>query len=354
MDVSSLRMEIDRLNAQLLELLSRRGHIVEQIAQIARDNGQPHHPDREEEMLGQLLQANRGPYPNEVIRHLFREIFRASLKLKEETQAKPLQVSRKAQPADLQVTVGDVTIGGARPTLIAGPCSVESEEQINQVAASLREAGVRLLRGGVFKPRTSPYAFQGLGMPGLKLLAEAAARHGMFVVSEVMDTRQVEGMAEHVHLFQIGARNMSNFSLLAEVGRSGRPVLLKRSMSATLQELLYAAEYIWVHGGTQIVLCERGIRTFEQATRNTLDISAVPILKKESHLPVLVDISHALGRKDIMLPIARAALAASADGLMVEVHPRPQVALSDAEQQLDLREFGELVAGLNAFLSPRS
>jgi len=352
MEPSLLRAEIDRLNVQILELLSRRGHMVEQIAQVPRTNGHSY-LDREEEILGRLLQENRGPYPNEVLRHLFQEIFRASPEAKDRRHAPVLHVSRKSRQEDLQVVVGEVAVGaGARPAFIAGPCSVESEEQINEAAASLRETGVRLLRGGVFKPRTSPYAFQGLGLPGLKLLAEAAARHGMYVVSEVMDTRQIEAMAEHVHLLQIGARNMSNFALLAEVGKTGRPVLLKRGMSATVQELLYAAEYIWLNGGTQIILCERGIRTFESATRNTLDISAIPVLKKESHLPVLVDISHSLGRKDIMLPIARAALAASADGLMVEVHPQPQVALSDAEQQMDLREFRELVTGLHAFLRP--
>ena len=354
MDIRALRSQIDSLNLQILELLSQRGRVVEQIAAVSEDANQVHVPAREEEMLRQVVLANPGPYSDAVIRHLFLEIFRASLQLKEEAVARPLHVSRKARAEDLQVLVGEVPVGGgAGPVLVAGPCSVESEDQVNQTAASLRAAGVRLLRGGVYKPRTSPYSFQGLGMAGLKLLSEAAARHGMYVVTEVMDPRQVEEMAPHVHLFQVGARNMSNFALLAEVGRAGRPVLLKRSMSATLQELLFAAEYIWVNGGKQIVLCERGIRTFETATRNTLDISAVPLLKKESHLPVLVDVSHALGRKDIVLPIARASLAVGADGLMVEVHPRPQVALSDAEQQLDLNEFAQLVAGLQPLLAAR-
>jgi 3-deoxy-7-phosphoheptulonate synthase len=237
----------------------------------------------------------------------------------------------------------NVVFGGRNLVVIAGPCSVESRGSLFETARAVAGSGASMLRGGAFKPRTSPYAFRGLGAPGLELLAEARAETGLPVVTEVMDTRDVELVAQWADMLQIGARNMQNYALLAEVGRTKRPVLLKRSMSATISELLFAAEHILVHGNDQVVLCERGIRTFETATRNTLDVSAVPVLQCETHLPVIVDPSHAGGRADLVAPLARAAIAAGADGIMVEVHSDPPSAKSDSEQALDHGGFAALI-----------
>jgi len=240
-------------------------------------------------------------------------------------------------------------VGGIELTIIAGPCSVENAAMLRQTARAVQAAGAGMLRGGAFKPRTSPYAFQGLGDAALRLLAEVRAETGMPVVTEVMDTRQVERVAEHADVLQIGARNMQNFSLLQEAGRVQRPVLLKRGLSATLRELLMAAEYIMAQGNRDVILCERGIRTFETSTRNTFDVAAVPVLKSETHLPVIVDPSHAAGRADLVAPLAFAATAAGADGLLVEVHPCPEEALSDGDQSLTPDAFGDLMRRLRAF-----
>jgi 3-deoxy-7-phosphoheptulonate synthase len=240
-------------------------------------------------------------------------------------------------------------IGGRELAVIAGPCSVEGREMFRDAAHAVRRAGAGMLRGGAFKPRTSPYAFQGLGEAALRMMSEIRSETGMPVVTEVMDTRQVELVAEHADMLQIGARNMQNFALLSEVGRLQRPVLLKRGLSATLKELLMAAEYVMAQGNRDVVLCERGIRTFEPATRNTLDVSAIPVLKAETHLPVLVDPSHAGGRADLVAPLAFASVAAGADGLIIEVHPTPEQALSDGDQSLGLPEFAALMASLRGF-----
>lgn len=250
------------------------------------------------------------------------------------------------------VRAGDgpgMTIGGEEVVVIAGPCSVEGREMLRATAEVVQAAGATILRGGAFKPRTSPYAFQGLGEEALELLAEVRAETGMPVVTEVMDTRQVELVAEYADMLQIGARNMQNFPLLAEVGRTRRPILLKRGLSATLKELRMAAEYIMAQGATEVILCERGIRTFETATRNTLDLAAIPVLKAETHLPVIVDPSHAAGRADLVAPLAYGAIAAGADGLIVEVHPRPEAALSDGDQSLTPAAFAELMRGVAPF-----
>ena len=238
------------------------------------------------------------------------------------------------------------------PLIIAGPCSVEDPQMLESVAQALARSGVRFLRGGAFKPRTSPYDFAGLGQQGLSILRDVGRRHGLVTVSEVLDTRQVAVVADHVDVLQVGSRNMQNYELLKEVGRSKKPVLLKRGMSATLNEFLCAAEYVALGGATTIALCERGIRTFETCVRNTLDISIVPILKQETSLTVIVDVSHSLGRKDIVLPIARAAIAAGADGIMVEVHPCPERALSDGVQQLTLEELEQLMGALGVRSMP--
>jgi 3-deoxy-7-phosphoheptulonate synthase / chorismate mutase len=235
-----------------------------------------------------------------------------------------------------------------KPQVVAGPCSVESEEQVFEVARALKEQGIELMRGGAFKPRTSPYDFQGLGEEGLKILRKAADQFGLKIVSEIVNPSDIEMAEQYVDVIQIGARNMQNFELLKAAGAVRTPVLLKRGLSATIEEFLFAAEYILSGGNDQVILCERGIRTYEKATRNTLDISAVPILKNESHLPVLVDITHSTGRRDILLPCARAALAAGADGIMLEVHPNPAVALSDAKQQIDIPTFDTFIKDLRA------
>ena len=246
------------------------------------------------------------------------------------------------------IDVAGARFGGIDLAIIAGPCSVEGRDMLLDTARAVRDAGAVMLRGGAFKPRTSPYSFQGLGAEALALLAEARADSGLPVVTEVMDPRDLELVVEHADMLQIGARNMQNFALLAEVGRTRTPVLLKRGLSASVEELLHAAEHIMARGNVQVVLCERGIRTFETATRNTLDVSAVPVLKAETHLPVIVDPSHAGGRAALVLPLALAAVAAGADGLIVEVHPNPPAALSDGEQSLTPESFALLMERVGA------
>jgi 3-deoxy-7-phosphoheptulonate synthase len=260
--------------------------------------------------------------------------------------------SREFADGQSVIKIGDragCAIGGRALTVIAGPCSVENPEMLLESAVGVRRAGAVMLRGGAFKPRTSPYSFQGLGVAALEMLRAVRAQTGLPVVTEVLDTRQVELVAEHVDMIQIGARNMQNFALLSEVGRVQRPVLLKRGLSATVQELLMAAEYIMAQGNRDVVLCERGIRTFETATRNTLDVSAVAVLKRETHLPVIVDPSHAAGNAQLVKPLAFAAIAVGADGLIVEVHPTPETALSDGDQSLSLDAFGEMMRELQPF-----
>lgn len=244
------------------------------------------------------------------------------------------------------VRVGGASIGSGRATIVAGPCSVESHRQITSIARAVKEMGADILRGGAFKPRTSPYSFQGLGVEGLKLLRRAGDEAGLPVVTEVLDPRMVPLVAEYADALQIGARNMQNFPLLREVGRSGKPVFLKRGFGARIEELLSAAEYIMVEGNDQVVLVERGIRSFETSTRFTLDIAAVPVLKELTHLPVIVDPSHAAGRRELVIPLAKASLAAGADGIMVEVHVNPDKALSDSRQQLTLDMFKQLMGEL--------
>ncbi len=258
----------------------------------------------------------------------------------------PYKLVAHAGRARSVIKVGPALIGGPRIEVCAGPCAVENEAQILACADAAKAAGATMLRGGAFKPRTSPYSFMGLGEEGLQLLAAARERTGLAIVSEVMDTRQVELVAQYVDMLQIGARNMQNFNLLFEVGQTGKPVLLKRGLAATIDEFLNAAEYIASQGNDQIVLCERGIRTYETATRNTLDINAVPVLKRLTHLPVAVDPSHAVGDRDYVAPLAWAATAAGADALMIEIHPNPPTSVSDGAQSLDLAAFAKLMEGL--------
>ncbi|MFP4376431.1 MAG: 3-deoxy-7-phosphoheptulonate synthase [Spirochaetales bacterium] len=266
--------------------------------------------------------------------------------------SKPYKLaSRELQPKDSVVAVGPIKVGGPRIAVIAGPCSVENREQILESAKQVRDSGAVMLRGGAFKPRSSPYSFQGLGEEGLKLLKEAGEQYGLPIVSEIVAPGHVDLFLDYVDMFQIGARNMQNFELLKAVGASGRPVMIKRGLSATIEEWLMAAEYVLAHGSEQIVLCERGIRTFETYTRNTLDISAIPVVKKLSHLPVIVDPSHATGIREKVPPLALAAVAAGADGIIVEVHPDPERALSDGPQSMYPEQFEKLMRDVEV-LSP--
>jgi len=254
--------------------------------------------------------------------------------------------SRDFHPQDTLVQVNGVTIGGGQLVVMAGPCSVESRDQLLETAQAVKEAGAHVLRGGVFKPRTSPYSFQGLREKGLRLLAEVSEETGLLVITEVMDPQQVPLVTTYADILQVGARNMQNYTLLHAVGKAQRPVLLKRGMMSTIEELLMAAEYILTHGNDRVMLCERGIRTFETYTRNTLDISAVPLLKQVSHLPVIVDPSHGTGKWELVEPMSRAAVAAGADGLLIEVHPHPKDAFSDGIQSLKPARFAALMRSL--------
>ena len=254
--------------------------------------------------------------------------------------------SRDFHPQDTVVTVKGVSIGGQQLTIMAGPCAVESRDQLMKTARAVKKAGAKVLRGGAFKPRTSPYSFQGLGEEGLRLLAQAREQTGLLVVTEVMEPQMVPLVATYADILQVGARNMQNYALLHTVGEAQRPVLLKRGMMSTIEEMLMAAEYILSHGNDRLLLCERGIRTFETYTRNTLDINAVPLLKQLSHLPVIVDPSHGTGKWELVEPVSRAAVAAGADGLIIEVHPHPEEALSDGGQSLKPARFAALVQSL--------
>ena len=254
--------------------------------------------------------------------------------------------SRTFKPEGTVVTVGDVRIGGDEVIVMAGPCSAETDAQVRAAAAAVRKAGAKIFRGGAFKPRSSPYSFQGLGEEGLRMLRDASTAENLQLVTEVMDANQIEVIGKYADIYQVGARNMQNFTLLRELGYVRKPVLLKRGISATIEEWLLSAEYILSGGNTDVILCERGIRTFETATRNTFDISAIPIIKKLSHLPIVADPSHGAGRRDMVAPMARAAVAAGADGLIIEVHCDPDHALSDGAQSMFPSQFDRLMAEL--------
>lgn len=263
-------------------------------------------------------------------------------------QSKEMLVTRRNQAEDTRIEVGSYVLGSEQVIVIAGPCAVESEDILRETAFKVRAAGAMILRGGAFKPRTSPYSFQGLGKKGLKILARVGEEMNMPVVSELMDIEDIDLLVEHVDIVQIGARNMQNFSLLRKLGRIGKPVILKRGMAATIEEWLMAAEYILAAGNPNVILCERGVRSSEPWTRNTLDLSAVALVKSLSHLPVMVDPSHGTGVRGLVAPMARAAVAAGADSLMIEVHPCPEKALSDGEQSLLPAEFSQMMRQIEA------
>lgn len=257
-----------------------------------------------------------------------------------------LQVSKSNKGSTLVKISEQCSVGGRTLTIIAGPCSVESREQMEQVASALAHGPVQLIRGGVYKPRTSPYAFQGMGVDGLAILSEVRTKHRVPVITEVMSSEQLSGVAECADMIQVGSRNMQNFELLKALGTAGKPVMLKRGLSATIEEFLHAAEYIVAHGNPDVILCERGIRSFDSYTRNVLDLGAVVALKQLTHLPVLVDPSHAAGKRELVADLARAAVACGADGLMIECHPQPEKSVSDARQALSLEAMLELIASL--------
>ena len=256
--------------------------------------------------------------------------------------------SRHFNPGGTVLKIGRVEIGGSKVITMAGPCSVENEHQIESTAAAVAEAGAQVIRGGAFKPRSSPYSFQGLGEEGLTLMRAAADRHGLLTISEVMDQVQIPLLVQYSDILQVGARNMQNFNLLRELGKIRKPVLLKRGIAATIEELLLSAEYIMSGGNYEVLLCERGIRTFETSTRNTMDIAAIPVLKRLSHLPVIADPSHGTGKRDYVLAMARASIAAGADGLLVEVHPDPDRAISDGAQTLRPDQFSQMMTEVKA------
>ncbi|MFC0015599.1 MULTISPECIES: bifunctional 3-deoxy-7-phosphoheptulonate synthase/chorismate mutase [Allobacillus] len=347
LNLEELRKQLDEVNIEVLKWINRRGELVKKIGEIKKEQGiKVFDPVREREMLDHIVDHHEGPFQSSTIEHLFKEIFKAAKELQEDDHRKTLLVSREQKPQDTIVKVGNVNIGGGERQYIMGPCSVESEEQVDLVAKAIKEHGIPILRGGAFKPRTSPYDFQGLGFEGLKILKKVGDRYGLKVVSEIVNPNHIEEAVEYLDVIQIGARNMQNFELLKEAGRSDKPIFLKRGLAATINEFMNAAEYIISQGNDQIVLCERGIRTYETATRNTLDITAVPILKQETHLPVFVDVTHSTGRRDLLLPAAKAAMAIGADGVMAEVHPDPATALSDAQQQMDIEAFHKFMGEL--------
>ncbi|WP_419881964.1 bifunctional 3-deoxy-7-phosphoheptulonate synthase/chorismate mutase [Peribacillus sp. B-H-3] len=344
-DLDALREKLDGVNLDLLQLINKRAELVQEIGRVKEKQGvNRYDPVRERKMLDLIEANNEGPLEAASLKHIFKEIFKLGLGLQEEDQKKTLLVSRKKKPEDTIVNLKGELIGNGVPSFVFGPCSVESYEQVATVAAAVKAKGLKLLRGGAFKPRTSPYDFQGLGVEGLEILKKVGDEYGLAVISEIVNPNDIELACEYLDVIQIGARNMQNFELLKAAGSVNKPVLLKRGLAATIDEFIHAAEYIMSQGNGNIILCERGIRTYERATRNTLDISAVPILKQETHLPVMVDVTHSTGRRDLLLPTAKAALAIGADGVMAEVHPDPAVALSDSAQQMDLDQFDDFFA----------
>ncbi|QTD43239.1 bifunctional 3-deoxy-7-phosphoheptulonate synthase/chorismate mutase [Sporosarcina sp. Te-1] len=351
-DLDELRGRVDELNIKILDLINERTAVVQEIGKVKEKQGvNRYDPIREREMLNFLKETNKGPLPNGVLEQIFKGIFLSALEIQEDEQRNALLVSRKRKPEDTVVDINGEKVGDGTPTFVFGPCAVESYEQVKAVADSIKAKGLTMMRGGAYKPRTSPYDFQGLGLEGLKILKRVSDETGLSIVTEIITPSHLEEAVDYIDVIQIGARNMQNFELLKEVGMLNKPVLLKRGLAATIDEFINAAEYIISKGNSNIMLCERGIRTYERATRNTLDISAVPILKQETHLPVFVDVTHSTGRKDLLLPTAKAAIAVGADGVMAEVHPDPAVALSDAAQQMDIQQFDEFYKEIQKFMN---
>ncbi|MBU3113506.1 bifunctional 3-deoxy-7-phosphoheptulonate synthase/chorismate mutase [Clostridium lacusfryxellense] len=348
-ELDELRTKVDNLNLALLKLINDRAKLVQEIGTAKKSQGvHRYDPVREREMLNSINEHNNGPFEKATIEHVFKEIFKAGLELQKDDHSRTLLVSRKHKPENTIIDIKGVKIGDGKQHFVFGPCAVESYEQVAIVAKAMKEKGLKILRGGAYKPRSSPYDFQGLGVEGLKILKRVADEYDLAVISEIISANDLEMAADYIDVIQIGARNMQNYDLLKAAGRMDKPILLKRGISATIEEFIYAAEYIMSQGNGKIILCERGIRTYETSTRNTLDITAVPILKQETHLPVFVDVTHSTGRRDLLLPAAKAAMAIGADGIMAEVHPDPAVALSDSAQQMDLKQFDHFFSELTS------
>ncbi|WP_172406050.1 bifunctional 3-deoxy-7-phosphoheptulonate synthase/chorismate mutase [Acetivibrio mesophilus] len=343
-ELKSLIQEIDYLNLSILEIVNKRMKLIKEMSELKDEICTEYFsPEYESEMMEKILSKNNGPLYDELIEEIFSIIFSTSLKFMGISRQKKLLISSSSNQCFS--SIGEMFgFDNSEPIIIAGPCAVERLEYLEIIAKFLKEKGLKFIRGGAYKPRTSPYDFQGLKEEGLKILHEVSKLYRLISVTEVVDTRDVELVSKYVDILQIGARNMQNFELLKEVGHTNRPVLLKRGLSATIEELMFAAEYIVLEGNKNVILCERGIRTCETKTRNTLDISSIPIIKKETKLPIIADLSHSLGRKDIVNSIAKAVLSAGADGIMIEVHPNPVFALSDSKQQLNLSEFDEMLS----------
>ena len=350
-DLESLRSQIDGLNLEILRLINERATVVNEIGKIKEKQGvNRYDPLRERHMLDLIKENNQGPLNQMTVDYIFKQIFKTALKQLEADKKKELLVSRKKKSEDTVININGELIGQGKPSFVFGPCAVESYEQVAAVAASIKAKGEKLIRGGAYKPRTSPYDFQGLGLEGLKILKRVSEEYGLGVITEIVTPGHLEEALDYIDVIQIGARNMQNFELLKAAGATNKPVLLKRGLAATIDEFIHAAEYIMSKGNENIILCERGIRTYEKATRNTLDISAVPVLKQETHLPVFVDVTHSTGRRDLLLPCAKAAIAIGADGVMAEVHPDPSVALSDSQQQMDIPTFDAFYETLQKFM----
>lgn len=316
---------------------------IQTILELIRSNGLEAHLSDGKEVTIIGVIGDKSKLQNQNL-----EIFEDVDKIVEVTESYKLS-NKKFHPEPSVIQVGNVSIGGDQLVIMSGPCAVESQDQVMETAFAIKKAGAQILRGGAYKPRTSPYAFQGLEEEGLRFMKEAKDATGLSIVCEVTSLSAIESAIKYVDMLQIGARNMQNFYLLKEAGKSGLPILLKRGLSATIDEWLNASEYIMAEGNSNVILCERGIRTFETATRNTLDISAVPVIKERSHLPIVVDPSHATGVRNFVKPLARCAVAAGADGLMIETHPNPSCALSDGPQSLTFPQFDELCQELRPF-----
>ena len=336
-EIEKLRKSIDEISLEILNLLNKRAEIVKKIGLEKEKLGiEIYNPLREETLSSILCKNNTGPFSNEAIKRIFKTIY---------DESKDLQIIKKDKITSLKIDLGNgIFIGKDSPiVMIAGPCSVESEEQLDKTVSFLHEKGIKILRGGAYKPRTSPYSFQGLGENGLKLLQKYAKKYNMLSVSEATTIENLKLVSKYCDIIQIGARNMYCYPLLEATGRLKNPVILKRHFAATIKELLLSAEYISKEGNNNIILCERGIRTFETSTRNTLDVSSIPILKKESCYPVIADLSHSAGRKDILNSLLGAVIGANVNGVMVETHINPNEALSDGDQQMNRKEFFEFM-----------
>lgn len=347
--LADLRARIDRCDEKLLGALTERAGLVLEARELKEKRAETFFDgERQAQMLSRIVKLNTGPLSADSVVNVFRTIYRECLGLMHTAREVELRVHRKEGEHDRVLDIAGHKIG-ERPVYIAGPCAVESAEQLDETARFLRSRGVKFLRGGTFKPRTSPYGFQGLGIRGLEILQDVGRRYGMATVTEITDPRMLETGTKFADVIQIGARNMMNYDLLREAGRLRHPILLKRGYAATIDEYLLAAEYVILGGNDRIILCERGIRTFVHDTRNTLDLSGVALLRRQTALPVIVDASHAAGRRDILAPLVRAAFACGASGVMIEVHPNPAAALSDSAQQIAFDQFEALQEDVNAF-----